>query len=124
MPPAAASGLYHRAERFLPRAELGGRAHQSFFARAQEYRDSFTAADKTPLGLLYPSCGRDDRPGVIAEITRLLAGADVNIRNLYIAESREQEGGCLRLAFASRDIRARAAALLKASGYSVTIIGD
>jgi prephenate dehydrogenase len=102
-----------------------GKVVESFFARAQEYRDSFAAADKTPLGLLYPlAVDVMDRPGVIAEITRLLAGADVNIRNLYIAESREQEGGCLRLAFASRDIRARAAALLKESGYSVTVIGD
>jgi len=97
-----------------------GQMIEDFFLRAQRYRDSFSSSDKTIYALLYElSLDVEDKPGVVAEITRLLESEKINIKNLYIAESREMEGGCLRLAFSSRALRDRAAVLLEAAGYAV-----
>ncbi|MFZ5974040.1 MAG: prephenate dehydrogenase/arogenate dehydrogenase family protein [Bacillota bacterium] len=93
---------------------------EDFFLRAQQYRDSFSTVDKSMYALLYElSVDVEDKPGVVAEITRLLESEKINIKNLYIAESREMESGCLRLAFSGRASRDRAAAVLEAAGHTV-----
>lgn len=102
-----------------------GQRIEGFFLRAQQYRDSFSAPGKALYALLFElAVDVEDRPGAVAEITRLLESEKINIKNLYIAESREMEGGCLRLAFSDRALRARAAKLLGSEGYAVFVEKD
>ena len=97
-----------------------GEAVEAFFSGAKDYRESFPAWDRAIYPLLHElSLDVEDKPGAVAGIARLLEDGGINIKNLYIAESREMEGGCLRLAFAARSLRDRAADTLSAAGYRV-----
>ena len=59
----------------------------------------------------------EDRPGIIAGISTLLAGEEININDIEVLKVREGEGGTLRLAFESEMAAARAVALLNENGY-------
>ncbi len=61
----------------------------------------------------------DDRPGVLAELTRLLSEAEINIHNLSIQDARQYEGGQVRLFITGQADAVRAEALLKEAGYDV-----
>ena len=108
-------------ETFCGALEKGdAQAVEEFFAGAKAYRESFAAWDRAVHATLYElSLDVEDRPGVVAGVTGLLENRGINIKNLYIAESREMEGGCLRLAFSSRSNRDRAAETLFTAGYRV-----
>jgi len=84
-------------------------AIEKFFAEAREYRDSFQSGAGSIMNLMYElSVDVEDKPGVIADITGKLRHAGINIKNIYIAENREHEGGCLRLVFESKEARDKA----------------
>ena len=91
--------------------------------------DRFTAARKTretipkdtkgfiaPLADVYVHA--DDRPGWIASITSLLAGADINIKDMELLKIREGTGGTFRLSFADSATAASAVELLNNNGFS------
>lgn len=59
-----------------------------------------------------------DQPGELAKITRALADAGINIKDLEVLSVRES-GGALRLAFESAEQLRGAAAVLAAGGYQV-----
>ena len=63
----------------------------------------------------------EDKPGVIAEISTLLATDDINILDIEVLKVREGEGGTLRLAFASLTHAERAINLLEDRGYGVRL---
>lgn len=63
----------------------------------------------------------EDKPGVIAEISTLLATDDINILDIEVLKVREGEGGTLRLAFASLTNAERAINLLEDRGYGVRL---
>ena len=59
----------------------------------------------------------EDRPGIIAAIATTLADADINIKDIEVLKVRENEGGTLRLAFASQSERQKAMELLRKRGF-------
>ncbi len=59
----------------------------------------------------------EDKPGVIAAIANTLAMENINIKDIEVLKVRENEGGTLRLAFASAPIRRQALKLLQGKGF-------
>jgi hypothetical protein len=63
-----------------------------------------------------------DRPGSIARIVNLFSEAKINIRDIYIQDSREFEGGSLRITLSRSADAALAEELLLAEGLEVKLI--
>lgn len=59
-----------------------------------------------------------DKPGVIAKVATALGDAGVNIKDFEVLTIRD-EGGAIRMGFATRDERQRAATVLEGLGYKV-----
>ena len=59
----------------------------------------------------------EDRPGTIAEITQLISSNNVNIKEIEILHSRQNEGGALRLAFESERDQSLVSKILKQNGF-------
>ncbi|MFW5955695.1 MAG: prephenate dehydrogenase/arogenate dehydrogenase family protein [Rhodothermales bacterium] len=59
-----------------------------------------------------------DRPGVLADMTRILSDAGINIKDIELLKIREGEGGMFRIGFASAEEVSDAAAALRQYGYS------
>lgn len=91
---------------------------QADFDAAARYRLSIPSDTR---GFLSPhfdlSVEVEDRPGVIAAISVPLAEADINIKDIEVLKVRENEGGTIRLAFASRGQRAEALRILTEKGF-------
>jgi prephenate dehydrogenase len=63
----------------------------------------------------------EDRPGIIAEITGVLADNGINIKDIEVLKIREGSGGTIRLGFASSEEAQRAAELLSQRGFNVRV---
>lgn len=61
----------------------------------------------------------EDRPGIIAEMSTLLAQAKVNISDIEVVKVREGEGGTIRLGFDSEATVSLAQKLLEKTGFDV-----
>lgn len=59
----------------------------------------------------------EDRPGLIAEIATSLSREAINIKDIEILKMRENEGGTLRLAFATRREADQALKVLRGEGF-------
>ena len=95
----------------------------SLLSEAKAYRDEFSAASKLS------SSGRCDivvdvvdKPGSIAVIAVLLSSNNINIKNIGIVKSREQENGPLLISFSTEQERQRSITLLKSHNYEIQII--
>lgn len=96
-----------------------GESIGAFFAGAKHFRDSL-GQGRASRGWQYEvAVDVPDRPGIIAAVSQELAKHDINIRNMYIAESRQNEGGCLHIALSTPEGRDRAAEALAAAGFAV-----
>jgi prephenate dehydrogenase len=77
---------------------------------------------KDTKGFLKPaydiSVGVEDKPGVIAKISNILAGHNINIKDIEVLKVREGEGGTIRLTFASEEEREKAIQLIHQVGFS------
>jgi prephenate dehydrogenase len=62
-----------------------------------------------------------DRPGVLAGITQALGAERINIEDFELRHMSAERGGTLRILVAGAGEAARAAALLEAQGYGVTV---
>jgi prephenate dehydrogenase len=60
-----------------------------------------------------------DQPGMIARMTSSLARAKVNIKDIELMKVREGRGGTFRLAFESKEMSTRAAAVLNKAGFEI-----
>jgi prephenate dehydrogenase len=60
----------------------------------------------------------DDRPGVIAGISQVLAKEKININDIEVVKVREGEGGTIRMAFDTRQVAEKAVELLEKTGYT------
>lgn len=60
-----------------------------------------------------------DRPGVIAQLAKILGNAGINIADIEILRVREGEGGTIRIAFAGGEEQEKAIILLSKSGIPV-----
>ena len=91
-----------------------------FFDSAKLFRDSISDYGQ---GLL-PRIHRiivdvQDRPGIIGEIATILGHHNINIKNIYVANSRESEQGCLVITLPDTDSVNMAFDLLTETGYKV-----
>lgn len=97
-----------------------GKAIFEEFSRARETR---ARLPRRPKGLIPPSfdigVSVPDRPGIIYQVTGILAREGMNIRDIEILRLREGEGGALRLGFSSEEEREKALSLLSQAGYEV-----
>lgn len=95
-------------------AELEAKFTQAALNRLSIPRDS--------KGFLSPhfdlSLVVEDRPGVIASISTILANENINIKDIEVLKVREGEGGTLRLSLETEEDRARALGLLQQKGFT------
>lgn len=80
------------------------------------------AIPKDTKGFLKPaydiSIGVEDKPGIIAKLSSVLAEKNINIRDIEVLKVREGEGGTIRMAFSSEQDRTQAIDLIKSRGFS------
>jgi prephenate dehydrogenase len=62
----------------------------------------------------------EDKPGVLADITLILANNAINIKDIAILKIRENLGGVLQMSFEDKKTARKAAELLTAKGYTTT----
>lgn len=90
-----------------------------YLNRAKKYRDRIGSGRS---GLLTSQTELlievSDRPGIIGEVTTLLGNNSINIKNLYIENNREYEGGCLRITLEQSSDSAKAINVLKNKGFT------
>jgi len=91
-----------------------------FFEKAGNYRNSFIDSDKGIFALPYEiSLDVEDKPGVIADISKYLMNNNINVKNIYISSSREFESGALRILLENKTLAQKAYNILKSAGYKV-----
>lgn len=90
---------------------------QEFYQKAKEYRDNLPSQYSLhllPYFEIYVDV--EDKPGIIGQVTTLLGKHGVNIKNLRIINSREDEPGCLVLSLANQTARDKALTILNKEG--------
>ncbi|MBD3385209.1 prephenate dehydrogenase/arogenate dehydrogenase family protein [candidate division KSB1 bacterium] len=89
-----------------------------YFDRAAQSRLSIP---KDTKGFLKPHydllVSVEDRPGMIADISKFLAAENINIKDIEVLKIRENEGGTIRLAFSSESDRDQANHHLSQNGF-------
>ncbi|MBN1541863.1 prephenate dehydrogenase [candidate division KSB1 bacterium] len=102
------------------KVHLRDRSLADYFDKAAKNRLSIP---KDTKGFLKPHydllVSVEDKPGVIAGISIELSQKAINIKDIEVLKIRENEGGTLRLAFASREDRDRARDVLTECGFDV-----
>ncbi|GAW93223.1 prephenate dehydrogenase [Calderihabitans maritimus] len=90
------------------------------FRQAQEIRSSIPRKLKGILPAVYELVVTvPDRPGMIAEIGRLLGDEGINIIDIEILRVREGEGGTIRLGFQTEEAVEEALRILRDNGIIV-----
>lgn len=97
-----------RLRKQLPVTEL--------FRNAKQYRDEIESGLKNERGYEL-MMDVEDKPGVIADVSTLLSQAGINIINISISNSREYEGGILRVRIKRRQDVELAKQILNQNGY-------
>ncbi len=93
-----------------------------YFLSAQQYRNSFnTATPKAFVKRYEIDVDVLDRPGSIAIIAVLFSSNGINIKNMGIVNSRENNSGALTFAFDSEEDRQKSVKLLTDLNYDVTV---
>lgn len=92
------------------------------FENARVYRDSFIGASSGPIKRSFSvNVEIADKSGALADITSLLAGQGLSIKNIGITHNRESEDGVLKLEFYDEAAMKAAVSLMQAAGYAVNI---
>lgn len=92
----------------------------NLFDSARIYRDSFIDASSGPIKRSFSfNVDIADRSGALASIVALLAGNNLNIKNIGITHNRESEDGVLRLELYDADAMNTAIRLLQDAGYCI-----
>lgn len=93
-----------------------------FFQSAKDYRDSLSLPSiKTKSTYYELFVDLPDETGGIAKVSRILADAGINIKNIGIVNNREFEEGILHISFANEYSRSKAKELLIAQAYTTHI---
>src|SRR5699024_7835208 len=97
---------------------------QQFFTQAKAYRDELPITSKGAMFTNYDlHVDIPDHPGVISEITKILADEEISITNIRIVETRTDVFGSLVISFQSIRHRERAQyALQTRTDYSSHIM--
>lgn len=94
----------------------------SYFAGAKQYRDAMPLHPKMKNNTVQLWVEVDDRPGMIARVSAIFADAMINIRNIGIQDSREYEGGALRITLSTYEDALSGYELLKKEKMQVRIV--
>ncbi|MEA4972263.1 MAG: prephenate dehydrogenase/arogenate dehydrogenase family protein [Candidatus Metalachnospira sp.] len=93
-----------------------------YFLTAQQYRNSFSTATPKAFVKRYEiDVDVLDRPGSIAIIAVLFSSNGINIKNMGIVNSRENNSGALSFAFDCEEDRQKSVKLLRDMNYDVTV---
>lgn len=91
-----------------------------FFQSARSYRNSFADMQKSIIQRNFDIVvDVEDRPGIIATIATALAQKGINIKNIGIVHSRENEEGALEIRFEDEESMKAGMKTLSALGYRV-----
>ncbi|MDA7025634.1 prephenate dehydrogenase [Bacillus sp. CLL-7-23] len=97
----------------------------AFFQQAKEYRDDLPLRQKGAIPSFYDLyVDVPDHPGVISEITAILADELISITNIRIIETREEINGVLRISFQSDQDRKRAEKCIQTRAKYETFYAD
>ncbi len=89
------------------------------FDEAARARQLIPAGSKGLLTNLFDlTVDAEDKPGVLAKIATTLADANINIKDIEVLKVRENQGGTIRLTFASREERHNANELLSEARFA------
>lgn len=92
---------------------------EAFYQTAKTFRDRLPSAQSLYLLSYYELyVDVEDKPGIIGTVTTLLGSQGINIKNIRIINSREEEPGCLVLTLPTAQSRTDARQLLNAHGCS------
>jgi prephenate dehydrogenase len=92
----------------------------TFFANAQEYRDSIPNNATGVIRMNYEIfVDIPDEPGAIAGVIQHISHAGISLKNLGISHNREEEEGVLRISFYESRDAAAASSLLREQNYTV-----
>jgi len=92
-------------------------AVEAFYSRAKEFRDQIPSSDSLYLLSYYQVyVDVEDRPGIIGRVATILGSQNVNIKNIRIINSREDEPGCLVLTLDDQRAQETAVRLLNNAG--------
>lgn len=85
---------------------------------AKSIRDSIPHHGRDYMSPLFEvTVSIEDKPGTIAALTQLISSNNINIKQIEILHSRQNEGGALRLAFESEGDRGSVLKILKQNGF-------
>ena len=91
-----------------------------FFMTARTFRNSIEDMPKSIIGKQYDIVvAVEDKPGIIATIATALAQKGINIKNIGIVHSRENEEGALEIRFEDEESMKAGMETLSALGYGV-----
>ncbi|MBS4199456.1 prephenate dehydrogenase [Bacillus sp. FJAT-49732] len=94
----------------------------NYFDGAKKYRDSLPVRAKGAITAFYDLyVDVLDKPGVISDVTTLLAQENISITNIRIIEAREDVYGVLRISFQTEKDLERAKTSLENRGYETYI---
>lgn len=95
-----------------------------YFAGAKQFRDDLPIASQGALYTTYDlHIDIPDHPGIISDITKVLANERISLTNIRIVETRTDVFGILVISFQSADDRERAkVALAQTMDYSMQIV--
>lgn len=86
---------------------------EEFYKNAKAFRDQLPSINSLfllPYYELYVDV--EDKPGIIGQVTTILGNNNINIKNIRIINSREDEPGCLVLSLPDQQAQEKAEALL------------
>ena len=93
-------------------------AVNTFFSEAKTYRDHILESSSGLIPSNYQLLIEvSDRPGIIGSVTTILGDNGINIKNLYIQNNREYEGGCLRITIEQASQAQAALEILQNNGF-------
>ncbi len=92
------------------------------FTQSKEYRDSFDNKQTSIMNKIYDfSISVEDKPGIIADVSTILAKNNINIKNIGILNNRENYGGALRIELYSEEHRQQALQVLGKLKYNIHV---
>jgi len=93
-------------------------AIESFYRSARDFRKKIPSSESLYLLPYYQIyVDLEDKPGNIGQVATILGSHNVNIKNIRIINSREDEPGCLVLSLDDQKAQEKAVVVLKQAGW-------
>lgn len=90
-----------------------------YLENAKIIRDSIPKHGKNYISPMFELIlSVEDKPGILADLTQLISSYNINIKEIEILHSRQEEQGALRLAFSSNEDREKAREILTEKGFT------